>query len=105
MNKTKKMVMVLNLTELQLLNSLHLSQTEYKVFWFVRSYPFTDSQEVADYFDIMIPYASTLLRKLADKGYLSRREAPDKTGGHYFEYILSKELREINPLKSQHTRT
>jgi len=98
MNKTEKIIMELNITNLQLLNSLHLSQVEYSVLRYVKAETFTESKELASALKITIPYASALLRKLASKGYLSRKEVPDKTGGSYFEYVLSKELMTIKSI-------
>lgn len=50
------------------------------------------SRDIADMYGICTQNASQQLKNLFSKGYLTRVEIEDKTGGYLFEYTANNEL-------------
>jgi len=50
------------------------------------------SRDIADKYDICVQNASQQLKNLYGKGYLTRVEIDDKTGGYLYEYTSNLNL-------------
>ena len=50
------------------------------------------SRDISEHYDICVQNASQQLKNLHGKGYLTRTEIEDKTGGYLFEYTANELL-------------
>jgi len=53
---------------------------------------FATSRDLSEHYDICVQNASQQLKNLFGKGYLTRVEIEDKTGGYLFEYTANELL-------------
>lgn len=53
---------------------------------------FATSRDISEHYDICVQNASQQLKNLFSKGYLTRVEIDDPTGGYLFEYTANSEL-------------
>jgi len=90
MTKDEMRLVLMNNREdvLELMPSLR----EIQIMRMVERHKFAFSSDVSLWFDISLQNASTQLRKLHQKGYLSRMEITDPTGGTIFKYNMGVAL-------------
>lgn len=86
----------LYLSNLKLMNHYRLTQKQISTVYFVASRSQgICSSELAVYQDCTVQLASTSLKALNDKGYLSKTKELDKTGGYYFIFRIVPELKRL----------
>lgn len=66
------------------------SKTQLKVLNSIKVGEKVTAVEIANRCDISTSFASTLLKTLMQKGYLTRRAMPERTGGVEFWYLICK---------------
>jgi len=73
------------------LRELSISKRQFELVSYLERTQAT-SRDVADMYNICVQNASQQLKNLFSKGYLTRVEIEDKTGGYLFEYTANAEL-------------
>jgi predicted transcriptional regulator len=73
------------------LRELSISKRQFELIQYLHGKKAT-SRDIADQYDICVQNASQQLKNLFSKGYLTREEINDKTGGYLFEYTTNAEL-------------
>lgn len=64
--------------------------TQRRVFMAARVYGGVTSAKIAEKFNISLPNATAQLKALYDKGYLTRKDVGDPTGGSLYTYAPVK---------------
>ena len=73
------------------LRALSISKRQFEIISTLNG-KFATSRDISEYYDICVQNASQQLKNLFSKGYLTRTEIEDKTGGYLFEYTANKLL-------------
>jgi predicted transcriptional regulator len=73
------------------LKELSLSKRQVELITYLKDGKAT-SRDIADKYEICVQNASQQLNNLFRKGYLTRIEVEDKTGGYIFEYRANQEV-------------
>jgi DNA-binding MarR family transcriptional regulator len=66
------------LTHRNLTDENDLSDSEYKVLWFVYKNPFATMKQIADFSDVSLPRASKIVDGLVGHGYVNRASTTDR---------------------------
>jgi len=84
-------VMKIAFNNCEKLRELSISKRQFELISYLNGKSAT-SRTIADLYDICVQNASQQLKNLFSKGYLTRIEMEDKTGGYLFEYTANKSL-------------
>ena len=84
-------VMKIAFNNYEKLRELSISKRQFKLIHHLNGLSAT-SRDVANHYDICVQNASQQLKNLFTKGYLTRVEIDDKTGGYLFEYTTNTKL-------------
>ena len=83
---TRAELRILIVTNPALVRDLMLTDFNIKVLNYIKENKTCRSSDIASKFEICTISASIMLKWLHKKGYLSRWQQPDPSGGHYYEY-------------------
>lgn len=79
--------------ERQWVESLRLTNQEYEYLKHIAARGYAYSTDMVGVFGVSIQAANVVLSRLRFKGYVTRQEVGDPTGGKMFKYELAEELR------------